>query len=377
MKARSYKRGPGFFLFMTKRIGILTAGGDCPGLNAVIRAVAKSAFGFGWDVFGFEDGFQGVVEERFRILKNEDVSGILTHGGTILGTSNIANPFRYPVGGCGEQPIRFRDESEKVVACVRQLGLDALVCIGGDGTLSIGFELLRKKVPVVGVPKTIDNDLSGTDFTFGFDTAVSCATDAIDRLHTTAASHHRVMVLEVMGRYAGWLALYSGMAGGADVILIPEIPFQIKAIAQRIRERNQRGKRFSIVVVGEGAKPKGGTVVVKKKINSSTDPIRLGGIGHVVGNDVERTTGIETRVSVLGHIQRGGSPTARDRNLATLFGHKAVELIREGKIGHMAALRGNDIVSVPIRQAVRKLKLVPKHHPLIQAALAIGISFGE
>ncbi|OGX03438.1 MAG: 6-phosphofructokinase [Omnitrophica bacterium RIFCSPLOWO2_12_FULL_50_11] len=362
---------------MSKRIGILTAGGDCPGLNAVIRAVAKSAFGFGWEVVGFEDGFQGVVENRFRWLENEDVSGILTHGGTILGTSNVANPFRYPVGVRGKPPARFRDESEKVVACIRELGLAALVCIGGDGTLSIGAQLLRKKVPVVGVPKTIDNDLSGTDFTFGFDTAVTCATDAVDRLHTTAASHHRVMVLEVMGRYAGWIALYSGMAGGADVILIPEIPFRINAIASCVRERNQRGKRFSIVVVGEGAKPKGGKMVVKRRVQSSTDPIRLGGIGYVVGNGIEHATGIETRVSVLGHIQRGGSPTARDRNLGTLFGNKAVELIREGKIGYMAALRGSEIVSVPIGEAVRKLKLVPKNHPLIRAARAIGISFGD
>src|SRR3990167_3172311 len=308
---------------MTKRIGILTAGGDCPGLNAVIRSVTKGALGLGWEVIGFEDGFAGVVENRFRILTNPDVSGILTHGGTILGTSNTANPFRYPVRQ-GKKLV-FRDDSKKAIDHIRQLDLDALVCIGGDGTLSIAERLLKKGIPIVGIPKTIDNDLSGTDFTFGFRTAVHIATQAVDRLHTTAASHHRVMILEVMGRYAGWIALYAGMAGGADVILIPEIPFRINAIASCVRERNQRGKRFSIVVVGEGAKPKGGKMVVKRRVQSSTDPIRLGGIGYVVGNGIEHATGIETRVSVLGHIQRGGSPTARDRNLGTLFGNKAVE----------------------------------------------------
>ena len=359
---------------MNKRIGILTAGGDCPGLNAVIRSVAKSAFGFGWEVIGFEDGFAGLVEERFQILENSDVSGILTQGGTILGTSNTANPFRYPIRKGKE--IVFFNYSDKVVQCVKNLDLDALVCIGGDGTLSIAERFLRRRLPIVGIPKTIDNDLSGTDFTFGFDTAVHIATDAIDRLHTTAASHHRVMILEVMGRYAGWIALYAGAAGGADAILIPEIPYRIGTVCRHVETRSHHGKRFSIVVVGEGARPKGGGMVVERRVKGSADPIRLGGIGHALGRQIERLTGIETRVSILGHIQRGGSPTHDDRNLGTLFGHKAVELIRAGRIGYMAALQKGKITAVPIRTAIRKRKLVPRNHPLFSAAQAVGTSFG-
>ena len=357
-----------------KRIGILTAGGDCPGLNAVIRAVAKCAFGYGWEVFGFEDGYAGLVENRFCKLTNQDVSGILTRGGTILGTSNTADPFRYPIHK--GKKIIFRDKSTQAVDTVRQLGLDALVCVGGDGTLRAAHELLQKGIPIVGVPKTIDNDLSGTDFTFGFHTAVSIATDAIDRLHTTAASHHRVMILEVMGRYAGWIALYSGAAGGADIIVIPEIPYRIGAVCEKVNERAQLGKRFSLVVVAEGARAIGGRAVIQRTIKTSTDRVRLGGIGHALGREIENRTGIETRVSVLGHIQRGGSPTPEDRNLATLFGKKAVELIRQGKIGHMAALEGNEISSLSIRLAVRKRKQVPQNHPLILAARAVGTSFG-
>ncbi len=360
---------------MSKRIGILTAGGDCPGLNAVIRSVAKSAFGLGWEVIGFEDGFAGVVENRFRKLKNPDVSSILTQGGTILGTSNIANPFRYPIHE-GKKLI-FRDYSEKAVACLRKLDLKALVCVGGDGTLSIAEKLLRKRIPIIGIPKTIDNDLSGTDFTFGFHTAVHIATEAIDRLHTTAASHHRVMILEVMGRYAGWIALFSGTAGGADVILIPEIPYRLNRVYDHIRHRAKHGKRFSIVVVGEGAKPKGGKMVVERMVKASNDPIRLGGIGHVLARQIERQTGIETRVSVLGHIQRGGSPTPDDRNLATLFGKKAVELIQSGRIGYMASIQSGKISSVPIRTAIRKRKLVSRSYPLLLAARAVGTSFGD
>lgn len=359
---------------MSERIGILTAGGDCPGLNAVIRSVAKNAFGLGWEVIGFEDGFQGVVEGRFRRLKNADVSNILTQGGTILGTSNVANPFRYPV--YEGKKLMFRDYSEKAIACLRRLDLEALVCVGGDGTLSIAEKLLRKKIPIVGIPKTIDNDLSGTDFTFGFHTAVHIATEAIDRLHTTAASHHRVMILEVMGRYAGWIALFAGTAGGADIILIPEIPYQIGAICKVVRERAHHGKRFSLIVVGEGAKPKGGRMVVERRVKASTDPIRLGGVGHVLGRQIEHRSGIETRVSVLGHIQRGGSPTPEDRNLATLFGKKAVELICKGRIGYMTSFSSGEISFVPIRTAIRKRKLVPMNHPLILAARAVGTSFG-
>lgn len=356
-----------------KRIGILTAGGDCPGLNAVIRSVAKTAFGYGWEVIGFEDGFRGTVENCYHKLSNPDVSGILNLGGTILGTSNIANPFRYPV--YRSKKLFFENRSRDVIRNVQALDLNALVCVGGDGTFEIAEKFLSK-IPIVGIPKTIDNDLFGTDYTFGFQTAVSIATDAIDRLHTTAASHHRVMILEVMGRYAGWIALYSGVAGGADVILIPEIPFQLNTICEQVWKRARYGKRFSVVVVGEGAKAKGGKIVVERMVHSSTDPVRLGGIGEVLGGQIESKTGIETRVSVLGHIQRGGSPIPEDRNLGTLFGQHAVELIRQKKFGYMAVLRSGKITSYPIRKAIRKRKLVPRNHPLILAARAVGTSFG-
>lgn len=359
---------------MTKRIGILTAGGDSPGMNAVIRAVTKGALGLGWEVIGFEDGFAGVVENRLRILNHLDVSGILTHGGTILGTSNIANPFRYPIRK-GKRWI-FRDESRKMIESVRKLRLNALVCIGGDGTLSISARFM-KKIPIVGIPKTIDNDLSGTDYTFGFHTAVHIATEAVDRLHTTAASHHRVMILEVMGRYAGWIALYAGAAGGADIILIPEIPYRVDLVCKQVYERAQHGKRFSLIVVAEGACARGGRLIVERRVKASADPIRLGGVGRVLGRQIENLSGIETRVSVLGHIQRGGSPTPEDRNLGTLFGAKAVELIRKNKMGEMVALVDDRISSVPIRSAIGKRKLVPKNHPLIIAARSVGTSFGD
>lgn len=358
-----------------ERIGILTAGGDCPGLNAVIRAVAKGALHYGWEVVGFEDGFAGVVENRFRMLTNPDVSGILTHGGTILGTSNTANPFRYPVRR--GKKIEFRDYSARAVENLRRLNLKALVSVGGDGTLSISRRFVQKGIPIVGVPKTIDNDLAGTDLTFGFQTAVHIATEAIDRLHTTAASHHRVMILEVMGRYAGWIALYAGSAGGADVILIPEIPFRFESVCRKVEERAKFGKRFSIIVAGEGARPEGGQFVVSRTVRASTDPIRLGGIGAVVGRHIENRIGIETRVSVLGHIQRGGSPIPEDRNLGTLFGTQAVELIRRRKFGYMTALCGGKIIPIRISSAVGRLKLVPRHHPLVVAARSVGTSFGD
>lgn len=360
---------------MSKRIGVLTAGGDCPGLNAVIRAVAKAGFGLNWEVLGFQDGFAGLVEERYMVLRNPEVSGILAQGGTILGTSNTADPFRYPVQK--GRKIIFRNYSQKVIHCVRKLNLDALVCIGGDGTLTIAERFLRRGVPIIGIPKTIDNDLSGTDFTFGFDTAVHIATDAVDRLHTTAASHHRVMILEVMGRYAGWIALYAGAAGGADVILIPEIPYRMESICRHVRARAHFGKRFSIIVVAEGARPLGGKRIVERYVKTSSDPIRLGGISRVVGRHIEKITGLETRVSILGHIQRGGTPTADDRNLGTLFGHQAVKLIQSCRIGYMAAFQNGKITAVPIRSAIRKLKLVPKNHLLLLAAQAVGTSFGN
>ena len=313
-----------------KRIGVMTGGGDAPGLNAVIRAVVKSAVNCKCQVLGIEDSFDGLIEpDRSRFLTPRDVTGILRIGGTILGTTNRGNPFAYPVDTSGGK----RDYSERCVEMFYQLQLDALVVIGGDGTLAIAYEFFKRGVRLVGVPKTIDNDIVETTNTFGFDSAVSFATEAIDRLHTTAEAHHRVMVVEVMGRYAGWIALYSGLAGGADVILIPEIPFDGEKIAERIRARDEFGARFSIVVVAEGAKPVGGKVsVIKEAEGASVE--RLGGIGAQVAAEIEQRTGKETRNVVLGHLQRGGAPTSFDRILATRFGARAVELIMEGQFGN-------------------------------------------
>jgi phosphofructokinase-like protein len=359
-----------------KRIGVLTGGGDCPGLNAVIRGVAKASMNqFGFEVIGIEDGFMGLVEKRIVPLQWEKVSGILTQGGTILGTNNRANPFKWPVNG--KKEIEFEDISDQVVAYIHELGLDVLVCIGGDGTMSIASQLSEKGVRIVGVPKTIDNDIVGTDLTFGFDSAMSTATEAIDKIHTTAMSHHRVMVVEVMGRYAGWLALHSGIAGGGDIILIPEIPYRIDTIKQVVKDRGGKGKKFSIVVVSEGAKPEGGKHVVQRVVKDSTDPIRLGGIGHRVEDEIEDATGLECRVTVLGHLQRGGTPTAFDRVLATRYGVKAAELCHDGKSSEMVALRGNEIVTVPLSEVGGKMRLVDSDHPLLQVAEKIGTCLGR
>jgi len=361
---------------MPKVIGVVTAGGDCPGLNAVIRAVVKTAIGqYQMQVYGVEDGFQGFIENRLRKFCDADVSGILTQGGTILGTSNRHNPFRFPRKACDETV--FEDRSDEGIANMEAFGIEALVCIGGDGTLSIAKELKDKGASVVGVPKTIDNDLAETDVTFGFDSAVSVATDAVDRLHTTAQSHHRVMVIEVMGRYAGWLALGAGVAGGGDVILIPEIPYRLEKICKRLWEREQQGKRFSIVVVAEGAKAEGGELVVKKVVKDSPETLRLGGVGKVVADQIEDTMGVETRVTVLGHLVRGGSPTAFDRILATRFGNEAVNLVAQRDFGKMVAIRGQEIVSVEIEKAVKEQRLVPPDSPLVRTARAVGSSFGD
>jgi len=359
-----------------RRIGVLTGGGDCPGLNAVIRSVVKTAIhDYGIEVTGIKDGFLGLIEDRMISLGNDDVSNILTLGGTILGTSNRANPFSFTVKE-GDALIK-RDVSARVVENYEKRGLDGLICIGGDGTLSVARDFLERGLRIVGVPKTIDNDLSETDLTFGFDTAVANATDAIDKIHTTAQSHHRVMVVETMGRYAGWLALYAGLAGGGDIILIPEIPYEMKSVIRAIRERVKRGKRSSIVIVAEGAKPLGGDVVVKKLVEGSFEPIRLGGIGSKLSEEIERLTGIESRAIVLGHIQRGGSPTAFDRILATRFGNEAVNLMVKKKNGLMVNLKGDKLASVAIADAVGKLKLVPLVSPLLASARSIGISFGD
>ncbi len=360
-----------------KRIGIITGGGDCPGLNAVIRAVAKSAMGeYGATVIGIQDGFEGFVEGRMHEISNKEVSGILSQGGTILGTSNKGDPFHYPEEGLDGE-IKIVDESARVMRNYRRWGLDALIAIGGDGTMHISNKLANLGMNIVGVPKTIDNDLEATDLTFGYDSALYVATEAIDRLHTTGSSHHRVMVIEVMGRYAGWIALGAGLAGGADIILLPEIPFTWESIYLKVKERSLHGKRFSIVCVAEGAKPADGDIVIKEMDVKRTDARRLGGIGELIGNCIAQDTGLETRVTVLGHVQRGGTPTPFDRNLSTKFGFKACQLAAEGKFGHMVALKGNRIEAVTIKQAVAKQKLVPLDCDEVLAAKAVGTSFGE
>jgi phosphofructokinase-like protein len=358
------------------RIAILTGGGDCPGTNAVIRAVAKKAIlEYDMEVVGIEDGYDGLVRGKWRKLEYNDVSGILTQGGTILGTSNAANPYRYPVKKGNR--LEFQDVSRTAIENAKKLNIDCLVCIGGDGTMHITNDLLRDGVPVVGIPKTIDNDLKGTDITFGFDSAVSIATEGIDRLHSTAQSHHRVMIVEVMGRNAGWIALHSGVAGGGDIILIPEIPYDVEIIAAKVKDRNRRGKRFSIVVVSEGARPKGGEVVVRRIVKESTDPVRLGGIGFVVGAQIERFTGIETRTVVMGHLQRGGSPTPFDRVLATRLGTKAVDLIASREFGFMVAVKGSALTKVPLQDVAKGPRTVRSNDPLIATARSVGTCFGD
>lgn len=360
-----------------KRIAVLTGGGDCPGLNAVIRAVVKTAINdYGWEVLGIEDGFEGLIQPgRIRPLGLADVRGILPRGGTILGSSNRANPFAYRVAGA-DGTIREYNVAADVVEHLDVLGVRALVVIGGDGSLHIGCELGEMGARIVGVPKTIDNDICGTDRTFGFDTAVATATEAIDRLHTTAESHHRAMILEVMGREAGWIALQAGLAGGADVILIPEIPYNLERVVGKIEERRSAGARFSLIVVAEGAHAAGGQPVYQPAGDRLASP-RLGGIGEALGRELQSRLEMEVRVTVLGHLQRGGSPSAYDRVLATRLGSEAVRLIAAGKIGHMVALRGERIESLPIAEAVSRPKLVPLDGDLIRTARALGLCLGD
>jgi 6-phosphofructokinase 1 len=357
-----------------KRIGVLTGGGDCPGLNAVIRGVTKPAQDYGMTVFGILDGFEGLVEGKARELRNEDVSGILSQGGTILGSSNKGDPFHWPVEKNGK--IIIEDWSKEVIKNCKAWNLDAIIAIGGDGTMHICHKLCQLGMKMIGVPKTIDNDLDATDVTFGHDSAVYVVSEALDRLHTTASSHHRVIVVEVMGRYAGWIALHGGLAGGADIILIPEIPFDWEEVYDKVLKRELMGKKFSLVCVAEGAKPKGGTLIMKGKDKKRTDPVQLGGIGKLVADNIEKKTGRETRVTVLGHLQRGGSPTPYDRILATKFGFFAVELAAAKKFGRMVALKGTEIKNVKIESAIIRQKLVQQENQAVQAAKAIGISFG-
>jgi phosphofructokinase-like protein len=358
------------------RIAILTGGGDCPGINAVIRAVAKRAISeYHLEVIGIEDGYEGMINNKHRKLKFKDVSGILTVGGTILGTSNTANPYRYATRKA--EKLEFEDVSQKAFDNLDKLGIDCLICIGGDGTLNIANRLFDDNVPVIGVPKTIDNDLLGTDITFGFDSAVSIATEGIDRLHSTAQSHHRVMVIEVMGRNAGWIALYSGVAGGGDIILIPEINYDINIIAEKVKERNRTGNRFSIIVISEGAKPKNGNAIIQRLVKESADPIRYGGVGLLLGAKIEELTGIETRAVVLGHLQRGGTPTPFDRILATKLGFKAVDMIVKEKYGYMVGVKCDQLIEVPLEEVARGQRKVPLDDLLIKASRSIGTSFGD
>ncbi len=351
------------------RIGILTGGGDCPGLNAVIRAVAKALVNLcNAEVIGIEQGYLGLIERRVRPLHLREVAGIMATGGTILGTHNKANPFSFfGAGGA--------DVSDAVVAYVQELGLDALVVIGGDGSMSIAHQLALKGVPIVGCPKTIDNDLAHTDRSFGFDTAVDIVTDALDRLQTTGQSHGRVMILETMGRYSGWIALHAGLAGSADIILIPELPYQIDEIARVCREREAR-QRYTLICVAEGAKPQGGGFTVKEHIAGSPDPIRLGGVGHVLRAQLEPLVGCEVRTTILGHVQRGGPPTPFDRVLATQYGHAAARLVADQHFNRVVVLRGNRIESVPLADVAGQSRNVPLDHELLRAAWDTGVSMG-
>lgn len=362
---------------MVKTLAILTGGGDCPGLNAVIRGVVRAAIlQRGWRVIGIEDGFDGLVEgPKWRELDLQSVRGILQRGGTILGTSNRGNPFSYPVDH--DDKTVLEDVSERVVRNFRELGADALIVVGGDGSLKIAQQFAELGIPVVGVPKTIDNDLRGTDLTFGFTTAVRTVTESLDRLHSTAESHNRVMIVEVMGRDAGWIALASGIAGSADVILIPEIPYEIEPVCAAIKARSDSGSRFSIVVVAEGAVQAGGDKTVLKTAHENLGVERLGGVGHQVAAQLEQCLDMELRVVVLGHVQRGGTPAAYDRILSSRFGVKAVEMVAADEFGKMAAIRGNKMVSVDIECAVGELNLVDPVGELVTTAEALGIMVGR
>lgn len=358
-----------------RKIAISTGGGDCPGLNAVIRAVVRAADQkYGWEVVGIKDGLRGVSGDSTKLipLSRHNVGGLIRQGGTILGTTNTGNPFSVVKKVDGKDVVH--DMSDEVIENIRREKIDAVVGIGGDGTMAIMNDLYKKGIPIVGVPKTIDNDLLSTDVTFGFDTAVSIATDALDRLQTTAQSHHRVMVLELMGRYAGWIALHSGIAGGAEVILIPEIPYDIEAVCRVVKRRMAR-EGFTIIVVAEGAKPMEGSVTTLGKMQGIVE--RLGGVGQKVAEEIEKLTGAEVRTTVLGHVQRGGSPTAYDRILSTRFGVEAVELIHNGQFGRMVALRGNDITSVTFEQAIEQLKFVDPDGQLVHTAEAMGVCLGR
>lgn len=360
---------------MSKRIGVLTSGGDCPGLNAVLRGVVRAAENLDWKVFGFIDGYEGLLEEGgdYIALTRARTAGIMQLGGTIIGTTSKGH-FIAKVGDGTSRTHVPPGVLAKTKQTLRALQLDALICIGGDGSLTTAQQLHEEGIPVIGVPKTIDNDLEATAMTFGFDSAVACVADALDRLHTTASSHKRIMVIETMGRHAGWIALYGGLAGGADIILLPEIPFDHESIANAVRRRDAEGCLSTLIVVAEGACEKDGRESIRAT-GSGED--KLGGIGEIVASEVARRTGKETRTCVLGHLQRGGPPTTLDRILGTRFGVKAVELIADGKFGHMVSYLDYQVLSVPIADAVHRIKLVQPDSQMVQTCRAVGISFGD
>lgn len=352
------------------RVGVLTGGGDCPGLNAALHAVTKTLIRkHGAEVVGIRNGFRGLIERDVQSLTYQDVNGILPRGGTVLGASSRANPFSYePRGGS--------DVSAQAVSTYKRLDLSALVTIGGDGTMSISHGLANLDLNVVGVPKTIDNDLVGTVRSFGFDTAVSIATEAIDRIHTTAQSHHRVMIIETMGRYSGWIALHAGVASGADVILIPEIEYELDEVAKVCRNRQQGGQRFTIIAIAEGAKPKDGERVIREETDKVASPVRLGGIGRALDQNLADRLDTQVRTTILGHMQRGGSPTSYDRNLATMFGTRAASLVANDTFGVMVALQNDTFTKVPLSEVANQTRTVPLDSPLIASAVDIGTSFG-
>jgi 6-phosphofructokinase 1 len=367
---------------VVRRIAVMTGGGDCPGLNAVIRAVVLDALTCGMTVVGVEDGYLGLIENRMRELTERDMLGILARGGTILGSNNKSNPSRFPVGQnppppAGDGKTIYADVTKECLAHLRERGVEAMVVIGGDGTMTSAATFSAMGLPVVGVPKTIDNDIEGTEITFGFQTAVATATDAMDRCRTTADSHHRAMIVEVMGRNAGWIALHAGVASGADVILLPEIPFKMEPIYTKIMHRSKRGRKSTLVCVSEGAAPLGGAQVVARVDPTSPDPIRLGGVGKWLAEQIEEATGVESRFAVLGHTQRGGTPVASDRVLSTLLGHHAMQLLREGKVGRMVAVQHGRLTDIDLREPAGRQRLVKPDDPLIAAARGVQTTFGD
>lgn len=378
---------------MVKKVAIITNGGDAPGLNAVIRAIVKTAETNGIECYGYIEGYKGLLENNYVKLDTKtNASGLLHRGGTIIGTSNSTNVFNLKVEENGKTV--YKDMSQKCIDNIKQAGFDCIFTLGGDGTQKSGRDFSLRGVNVIGVPKTIDNDVAHTDVTFGYNTAVSVATEALDRLHTTAESHHRIMVLEVMGRYAGWIALESAIAGGADAALIPEIPYDINEVAKKVKQRQEEGKNFSIIVVSEGAKPKDGEIVVKKKLDDGKglDNIRLGGIGEKVASDLEELTGLVSRCTVLGYVQRGGTPTAYDRVLSTKYGAKAMELAMEGKFGVLTVIKNGKLDCVPLEVVVGEnkeigavqggtaesnVRYVTMDDDLVKTARDIGICLGD